>query len=99
MRRHGPLSSRRHSALSTRHSVMAGPIPSASSRPSHRSCRRSECHNEAMRIRFIVLLILAAAAARADFREFKDIAKDPGIETALRHAAEATLKEFPKLMA
>jgi beta-lactamase class A len=51
----------------------------------------------AMRIRFILLLLFAAAAARADFRQFCDIAKDPQIETALRHAADAALKEFPKL--
>lgn len=53
-----------------------------------------------MRIRSaFLLLLLGAAAARADFREFKDVAKDPRIETALRHAAEATLKDFPKLTA
>jgi len=52
-----------------------------------------------MRIRLALLLILAATAARADFREFKDVPKDPRIETALRHAAEASLKEFPKLTA
>jgi beta-lactamase class A len=54
-----------------------------------------------MRIRsaFLLLFLGAAAAARADFREFKDVAKDPRIETALRHAAEATLKDFPKLTA
>ncbi|HEV2719949.1 MAG TPA: serine hydrolase [Thermoanaerobaculia bacterium] len=52
-----------------------------------------------MRIRFVLLCLLAATAARADFREFKDVAKDPRIETALRHAAEASLKEFPKLTA
>lgn len=50
-----------------------------------------------MRIRFALLLILAATAARADFREFRDVARDPQIETALRHAADASLKEFPKL--
>src|ERR1043165_5321537 len=48
------------------------------------------------RVAFLILFI-AAAAARADFREFKDVAKDPQIETALRHAADAALKEFPKL--
>src|SRR3954453_16143657 len=53
----------------------------------------------AMRIRIAAALLLAATAARADFREFKYVAKDPRIETALRHAAEATLKEFPKLTA
>src|ERR1051326_1934636 len=52
-----------------------------------------------MRIRIALLCLLAATAARADFREFKDVAKDPRIETALRHAAESTLKDFPKLTA
>src|ERR1043166_7748785 len=52
-----------------------------------------------MRIRFVLLLLIAASSARADFREFRDVAKDPQIETALRHAAEASLKEFPKLTA
>jgi beta-lactamase class A len=52
-----------------------------------------------MHIRITLALLLAAAAARADFREFRDVAKDPQIETALRHAAEASLKEFPKLTA
>lgn len=52
-----------------------------------------------MRIRFFFVLILAAAAARADFREFRIVAKDPQIETALRHAAETSLGEFPKLTA
>jgi beta-lactamase class A len=50
-----------------------------------------------MRIRIAAVLLLAATAARADFREFRDVAKDPQIETALRHAADASLKEFPKL--
>jgi beta-lactamase class A len=52
-----------------------------------------------MRIRIVLLCFLAAAAARADYREFKEVAKDPRIETALRHAAETSLKEFPKLTA
>ncbi len=52
-----------------------------------------------MRLRLFLLCLLVAAAARADFREFKEVAKDPRIETALRHAAETTLKEFPKLTA
>src|SRR5436305_365178 len=50
-----------------------------------------------MRIRFILLFLIAATAARADFREFRAVARDPQIETALRHAADASLKEFPKL--
>lgn len=49
--------------------------------------------------RILLLCFLAATAARADFREFKEVAIDPRIETALRHAAETTLKDFPKLTA
>ncbi len=49
-----------------------------------------------MRIRLVVLLLLAAAA-RADYREFKEFPVDPSIETKLRHVADATVKEFPKL--
>lgn len=52
-----------------------------------------------MRMRVIVALLLLAATARANFREFKEIPVDPSIETKLRHAAESTLKEFPKLTA
>jgi beta-lactamase class A len=52
-----------------------------------------------MRMRLIVALLLLAATARANFREFKEIPVDPSIETKLRHAADATLKEFPKLTA
>src|SRR5437763_6711823 len=49
------------------------------------------------RIAAVLLILAAASAARADFREFRDVARDPQIETALRHAADASLKEFPKL--
>ena len=52
-----------------------------------------------MRIRIALLLLLGAVAARADFREFRDVPKDPQIETQLRHAAEASLRDFPKLTA
>ncbi|HKO02028.1 MAG TPA: serine hydrolase [Thermoanaerobaculia bacterium] len=52
-----------------------------------------------MRTRLLAasLLLIAAVAARADFREFKEFPIDPAIETNLRHVAAATLKEFPKL--
>jgi beta-lactamase class A len=51
-----------------------------------------------MRVRvFTVLVLIAASAARADFREFRDVPVDPSIETKLRHVAAATLKDFPKL--
>jgi beta-lactamase class A len=45
------------------------------------------------------VLTLTAVTAHADFREFKELPPDPAIETNLRHVAEATLKEFPKLKA
>lgn len=50
-------------------------------------------------MRIAVVLLLAAAVARADYREFKDVPLDPSLETKTRQAAEATLKEFPKLTA
>jgi len=52
-----------------------------------------------MRFRIGFALVLVAIAARADFREFKDIPVDPAMSTKLRHAAEETLKAFPKLTA
>jgi beta-lactamase class A len=51
-----------------------------------------------MRIRIIALtLVLSALSAQADFREFKSLPVDPSMDVALRHAAEDTLKEYPKL--
>jgi len=51
-----------------------------------------------MRLRAVTLaLLLFAATARADFRELKEVPLDPAIATKLRHAAEQTLKDFPKL--
>ena len=47
--------------------------------------------------RLAAVLLLFATAARADFREFTDVARDPAIAAKLRHAAEATLKAYPKL--
>jgi beta-lactamase class A len=52
-----------------------------------------------MRIRLIIISLLIAAAARADFREFKQLPVDPSLDAALRRSAEATLKAFPKLTA
>jgi len=52
-----------------------------------------------MRIRFVLPILLAAVPAFADFREFKDVPVDPSLVTKARHAAEASLKEFPKLTA
>jgi beta-lactamase class A len=52
-----------------------------------------------MRTRIVVALLLAAVSAHADYGEFKDFPVDPSLETKLRHVAEATLKDFPKLKA
>ncbi|MDP9361718.1 MAG: class A beta-lactamase-related serine hydrolase [Acidobacteriota bacterium] len=46
-----------------------------------------------------VPLLFLAASAFADFREFTDVPKNPALELAARHAAEQTLKDFPKLTA
>ena len=52
-----------------------------------------------MRIRVIAILLFVASTAFANFREFTDLPKNPALELALRHAAEQTLKDFPKLTA
>jgi beta-lactamase family protein len=52
-----------------------------------------------MRFKFLVVCTLVAVAARADFREFKQISVDPAIETKLRHAAEVSLQQFPAMKA
>jgi beta-lactamase class A len=43
--------------------------------------------------------MLAALPAAADFREFKSVPVDTKIEAALKRAAEASLKAYPKLTA
>jgi beta-lactamase class A len=50
-------------------------------------------------MRRILPLLLLAFTARADFREFTDVARDPSIDFKLKTAAEATLEAFPKLKA
>jgi beta-lactamase class A len=45
----------------------------------------------------LVLFLLLAAAARGDYRQFRDIPVDPSIETKLRHVADAAAKQFPAL--
>lgn len=50
-----------------------------------------------LRLRVLALCLLFAATAHADFREFKNFPLDPSLQLALRRAAEATLKEYPKL--
>src|ERR1044072_700740 len=52
-----------------------------------------------MRVRIVLILLALALSANADYREFKDFPIDPSIETKLRHVAESTLKDFPKLKA
>ena len=52
-----------------------------------------------MRMRLLVFLTLAAATARANFREFKDLPPDPKVDYAIRRTAEQILKDFPKLTA
>jgi len=53
-----------------------------------------------MRVRLVALpLLLLATSAFANFREFTDLPKNPALELALKHAAEQTLKDFPKLTA
>lgn len=43
------------------------------------------------------LVLLTAAAAHADFREFKVFPVDPSIEVNLKRVADEVLKEYPKL--
>src|SRR5262245_33049378 len=52
-----------------------------------------------MRIRVFFLALLAAATARANFREFKDLPPDPKADYAIRQTAEQILKYCPKLTA
>ncbi len=47
----------------------------------------------------VALLLFVAATANANFREFLQLPTDPALDAALRHAADATLKAFPKLTA
>ena len=47
----------------------------------------------------LAALLLCAASVGADYREFRDLPVDPSIATKLRHAAEASLKQFPKMKA
>lgn len=47
----------------------------------------------------LLLLLVAANVARADYREFSGLPVDPVLATHLRRAAEATLKSHPNLKA
>ena len=46
-----------------------------------------------------LLLLLTPLGARADYREFRAVPVDKELGSKLARAAEATLKEFPKLTA
>ena len=50
-------------------------------------------------MRIASLLLLFTLTARGDYREFVNVAQDPSLATRLRMAAEATLKQYPKLKA
>jgi beta-lactamase class A len=50
-------------------------------------------------MRRLILVLLFAVTARADYREFLEVAQDPSYSTKLRMAADATLKSHPKLKA
>lgn len=56
-------------------------------------------YNPSMRMRLASLLVLTATSAFANFREFTDVPKNPALALAAQHAAEQTLKDFPKLTA
>lgn len=47
----------------------------------------------------LALVLFFAFTARGDYREFTNVATDPSLETALRRAADATLKTYPELKA
>jgi len=52
-----------------------------------------------VRTRLCIAIFLIAAAARADFREFKNRPINPAITLHLKSAADDVLKQFPKLKA
>jgi len=52
-----------------------------------------------MRFRVAFVALFVATTATANFREFTDLPKNPALALAAQHAAEQTLKDFPKLTA
>ena len=50
------------------------------------------------RVLFFALVLLPVAAL-ADFREFKAVPVDAELSAKIAHAAEASLKDFPRLTA
>ncbi|HEX6159192.1 MAG TPA: serine hydrolase [Thermoanaerobaculia bacterium] len=50
-------------------------------------------------MRRALFFLLLAIPAAADYREFRDLPVDPAVTTKIRHAAEASLRQFPNLKA
>src|SRR5204863_854616 len=50
-------------------------------------------------LRFLVTFFVFASVAYADFREFKAVSVDAELGAKLNRAAEASLKDFPRLTA
>jgi beta-lactamase class A len=50
-----------------------------------------------MRTGLVVAVLFFTTSVFANFREFTELPKNPALESALTHAAEQTLKDFPKL--
>ncbi len=50
-------------------------------------------------LRIALLLLLGPLIARGDYREFRAVPVDPALGAALTRAAEASLKDYPKLTA
>jgi beta-lactamase class A len=50
-------------------------------------------------MRLVLVLLFAASAAFADFREFSAVTRDPALDSRLRLAAAASLEQFPALKA
>jgi beta-lactamase class A len=51
------------------------------------------------RVQFVSIFLFVAAStfARADYREFRDLAVSPELDAKVERAAEASLKKFPRL--
>lgn len=47
----------------------------------------------------LIILLLVAGTAQADFRQFRDVSVDPALTARVRHAAEESIRQFPKLKA
>ena len=60
---------------------------------------RSLNHSLAKSLTGLLLFVAAPVIARGDFREFRAVPTNPDLSARLNRAAEASLKEFPKLNA